>query len=149
MSGSVLKIPGQGKQFTSLNAVQLLNSGLIFFSTLESLILEAKDEIFFETYIFESDETGTRIANALIETAKRGVRIYLLLDAFGSQDLSHALQEKMIQAGINLRKYGRFYSSGSFHIGRRLHRKVIVIDGQSSVVGGINISDPADHYNGR
>ena len=51
----------------------------------EKVIDEAKHFIHFQTYIVDDDETGIRIINALIRAAKRGVRVYFLLDAFGSR----------------------------------------------------------------
>jgi cardiolipin synthase len=67
-----------------------------------------------------------------------------MVDAYGSQNLTAAFIERLESAGIEFRWFGRLYSRGRFHLGRRLHRKVIVIDASVSVVGGINI---ADHYN--
>lgn len=129
-------------RYTIHNSVNLLLSGEEFFGTLEKLIRSAEQEIYFETYIFESDETGKRIASALIEASRlRKVRIYLLVDAYGSQKLSASLIREMKDAGIEFRQYGRLYYKGRLHIGRRLHRKVVVIDGRTAVVGGINISN--------
>ncbi len=126
------------------NTAQLIWSGRIFFDTLEQLIDSAVFEIHFQTYIFTEDETGQQIANALIRAAQRGVKIFLLADAYGSNDLSESFAKKLKQEGISFRWFGPFFRKGKFHIGRRLHRKVIVIDGETSVVTGINISN---HYN--
>ncbi|MBP6402570.1 MAG: hypothetical protein KA492_08570, partial [Bacteroidia bacterium] len=79
------------ERYTSNNSVHLLQSGERFFSALELLIREAKEEIHFQTYILADDETGQRIANALMEAARhRNVKVYLLVDAYGSQQLSTA-----------------------------------------------------------
>lgn len=127
--------------YLTRNKVELLQSGPEFFSRLEHLIRQAKEEIHLQTYIFASDTTGKRIIEALLDAASRNVRIYLLIDAYGSQKLNSAIIRKMRETGIHIRKYGRFYSRGRFHIGRRLHQKVTVFDGYTSIVGGINISD--------
>ncbi len=135
------------ERYTSNNSVHLLQSGERFFSALELLIREAKEEIHFQTYILADDETGQRIANALMEAARhRNVKVYLLVDAYGSQQLSTAFIRELEDSGIEFRKYGQFYSHGNLHIGRRLHRKVVVADGHVSIVGGINISN---NYNDR
>jgi len=121
--------------------VTLYTSGPLFFEMLERLIDESKEEIHFQVYIFESDKTGTQIARALIRAAQRGVKIFLLVDAFGSSNLPSATVEEFRSAGIEIKKYGPFYYQGRFHFGRRLHRKVIVFDRKIAIVAGLNISD--------
>jgi cardiolipin synthase len=59
-------------QFTSGNCVRLLESGIEYFPALEQAIAEAREEIHLETYIFENDATGRRIAAALGVAAQRG-----------------------------------------------------------------------------
>lgn len=131
-------------RYSSFNRVKLTKSGHDFFSNLESLIDGAEHEIHFQTYIFEDDETGEVIANALIRAANRGIRVYLLADAYGSQSISGGMEQRLQKNGVHVKLYGKLYSRGRFHLGRRLHRKVIVIDGRIGIVGGINISN---HYN--
>lgn len=123
------------------NTAQLHTSGPDFFETLVKLIDSAIYEIHFQTYIFAEDETGLLIADALIRAAKREVNIFLLMDAYGSKSLSTFFINRMKAENIELRFFGQFFKKGKFHIGRRLHRKVIVIDGTTSVVSGINISN--------
>jgi cardiolipin synthase len=124
--------------------IVLLQSGNLFFETLVKLIDEAQKEIHLQTYIFEKDETGLLISTALLKAAARGVNIFLLLDAYGSGKLPADFVAELRQSGIQLKFYGPIFARGSFHIGRRLHRKVIVFDGNKGIVGGINISN---HYN--
>jgi len=121
--------------------VKLYTSGPVFFDKLERLIDEAKEEIHFQIYIFEDDTTGKQIANALIRAAVRGVKIFLLVDAFGSSNLPSERTEQFKNAGVEVKRYGPFYYKGRFHFGRRLHRKVIVFDRKIAIVAGLNISD--------
>ncbi len=130
------------------NTARLHQSGRDFFETLEKLIDSAVHEIHFQTYIFSEDETGHLIAEALIRAAKRGVKIFLLMDAYGSNSLSNVFIKKMKTENIELRFFGQLFKKGKFHIGRRLHRKVIVIDGATSVVSGINISNNYNSFPG-
>ena len=130
--------------YTIRNTVEWVQSGRKYFDLLESLIDNSNYEVHLQTYIFSSDETGSRIADALIRAAIRKVQVFVLVDAYGSQGMHGNDIRRMTDAGINFRKYGELYSHGSFHIGRRLHQKVTVIDGFVSLVGGINLSD---HYN--
>ena len=127
--------------YTLRNSVEWVRSGGKYFDRLEELIDSAKQEIHFQTYIFASDNTGSRIAEALIRAAKKKTQIFLLVDAFGSQSLGSDLIGRLKSAGIHFRKFGEFYSNGTFHIGRRMHHKITVFDGYTSIVGGINISD--------
>ena len=127
--------------YTLHNSVEWTRSGRQYFDRLLELIDSAKHEIHIQTYIFDSDNTGNQIADGLIRAAKRNVQVFLLVDAFGSKNLSSETIINFKKAGINFRKFGELYSNGRFHIGRRLHHKVSVFDGDISIVGGINISD--------
>ena len=129
------------KGFLFNNDAELIRSGIEFFNTLVKLIDSAVHEIHLQTYIFSEDETGTRISEALIRASRRGVKIFVLLDAYGSNNLASAFIDKMKDEKIELRFFGRIFKKGRWHIGRRLHRKAIVIDGITSVISGINISN--------
>ena len=82
------------------------------------MIDEAKEEIHFQVYIFEADTTGTKIALALLRAALRGVKIFLLVDAFGSANLPAEITDQFKSAGVEVKRYGPFYSKGRFHFGR-------------------------------
>ena len=73
------------KGFIHTNRVQLIQGGAEFFTLLEKLIGEARESIHLQTYIFNEDETGQRIAGALRSAAQRGVKVYLLVDGYASQ----------------------------------------------------------------
>ncbi|HLC83838.1 MAG TPA: phospholipase D-like domain-containing protein [Bacteroidia bacterium] len=122
-------------------SVKLIFSGNDFFEKLEDSIDKAKEIIHFQTYIFEEDETGKQIADALIRASKRGVEIYLLVDAYGSKDLSIQFIKKIQEAGIQFRFFSPLFSKESIYLGRRLHHKVVVIDRNIAIIGGINIGD--------
>lgn len=124
--------------------VRLVRAGHEYFDLLEKLIYEAKNTIHLQTYIFEPDETGRRVANALIKASKRGVQVYLIVDGYASQNLSKEFIQKLREAGIYFRFFAAYFKSKYFYFGRRLHHKVCVVDGRFSMVGGINIGN---HYN--
>ena len=123
-------------------------SGNTFFDTLEKLIDSAEHEIHFQTYIFTEDETGLRVSEALIRASRREVKVFVLLDAYGSNNLSDAFIKKLRAEKIEIRLFGNLFREGRFHIGRRLHRKVIVVDGITSIVSGINISNNYNSLSG-
>ncbi len=125
----------------TINSIELVFSGEDYFSRLQRIINEAESEIHLQTYIFENDTTGMKIAECLKAAAMRKVNVYVLLDGYGSNSLSGELISNLIHYGVNL----RFFSAHIVLIGRRLHHKVVVADGKTALIGGINI---ADKYHG-
>lgn len=126
---------------TRHNKAELIRGGRAYFDLLKKLISEAEHLIHFQFYIFEPDQTGREIADALIAAANRGVKIHVLLDAYGSQKLSDSIIEEFRKAGIHFRWFQPFFKSRKFYLGRRLHHKIVVIDSYHSLVSGLNISD--------
>lgn len=133
------------KNNLSFKSVQLVHSGDDYFSRLERIINDAVTEIHIQTYIFDNDATGKRILLALKEALKRQVKVYLLLDGFGSLSFPNEVSKEFRQAGGHIRFFSPLFSASSFYIGRRLHKKVVVADGKVALIGGINI---ANRYQG-
>ncbi len=133
-------------RFVSGNELNLLQNGSMYFPALEAAISEAQQEIFLETYIFKSDTIGTRIAAALEQAARRGVKVRLMVDAFGSNTTPGVFFKDMQAAGVALHLYRpkRGWLHLKRHRLRRLHRKLVCIDGTKAFIGGINIEDDLD-----
>ncbi|MDC6388960.1 phospholipase D-like domain-containing protein [Maribacter sp. PR1] len=125
--------------------IELVHSGEDYFYRLEKTIEKAQEEIHLQTYIFENDSTGNRIATLLKEAAKRKVKVYVLLDAYGCAALPDSYAHDLVQHGISLRFFSPLFSWNNFYLGRRMHHKVVVADGKTALIGGINI---ADKYHG-
>ena len=83
--------------------------------------------------------------DALIRAAKRGVKVYFLLDAYGGRSFSKNLINMVEDAGIFFRKFSPVFITGGFHLSLRLHHKVLLADGNVAIVGGINV---ANRYRG-
>ncbi len=132
--------------FVAGNKIALLHNGQEYFPALEAALDRARQTIYLETYIFEQDATGRRIAEALIRGARRGVRVHLLIDGFGSRALDKRLMSDMMEAGVRLLVYRPERAPWRLrrHRLRRLHRKVAVADRQIAFVGGINVIDDLD-----
>lgn len=126
---------------SSLKKVELVHSGEDYFLRLLRIIYNTQYEIHIQTYTFENDSTGLEIANALKKAASRNVKVYLLLDAYGSANLPNSFLEDLIHAGINVRFFSPLFSRNNIYIGRRLHHKVVVADAKITLIGGINIGD--------
>ncbi len=127
--------------YTQQNKVTLIRGGADYFNMLEKMIDEASSSIQLQVYIFDEDQTGKQVANHLIKAAQRGIKIQILIDGYASGKISSAFVKKMSEHGIAFRFFEPVFKSKTYYFGRRLHHKVFVVDGQKSLVGGINISD--------
>jgi cardiolipin synthase len=127
------------------NRVELLRSGAEFFPRLLAAIADARASIHLETYIFELDLVGERIAGALLDAATRGVAVHVLVDAFGSAKAVPLLRERLAAGGVRFHVFrpGLWWRLER-RLLRRLHRKIAVVDDRIAFVGGINIID--DHH---
>jgi cardiolipin synthase len=130
-------------EFVDGNQLTLLESGREYFPALEAACDEAQHEIHIETYIYEQDAAGERIARALKRAAARGVAAHLLVDGFGSKRLSAPFFEDMQRAGVKVLVYRpdiAAWRSPRQRL-RRMHRKLAVVDARVAFVGGINVID--------
>jgi cardiolipin synthase A/B len=132
--------------FIEGNQIKLLRNGAEYFPALEASIDGAVDEVYLQTYIYAADATGVRIGNALMRAAQRGVEVNVLLDGFGSKDLPKPYIQELEQAGVQVMFYRPKISPWTLKRKRlrRLHRKVVIVDGKVGFVGGINIIDDND-----
>ncbi|TCJ15983.1 cardiolipin synthase ClsB [Parasulfuritortus cantonensis] len=128
------------------NRVTLLAGGGHFFPDLIAALDRAEREIHLESYIFEPDETGLAVAEALVRAAARGVRVKVLLDGFGARTFPAPLAARLREAGVALMFFRPELGSWRLRMYRlrRMHRKLAVIDARVAYVGGINIIDDAN-----
>ncbi|HYP68813.1 MAG TPA: phospholipase D-like domain-containing protein, partial [Thiobacillaceae bacterium] len=119
-------LPFKSLHFVSANQLSLLQNGAMFFPALEAAIRAAQVEIFLETYIFKNDVIGMRIAAALEDAAARGVKVRLMVDAFGSSETPAHFFKSMQDAGVAIHFYRpkRGWLHLKRHRLRRLHRKL-------------------------
>lgn len=124
------------------NQVKLLENGEAYFPAVFEAIGNARSEVVLETFILFEDVIGNRLQAQLIAAARRGVRVDVLVDGYGSPDLSASFVEALAQAGVRLRIYdpARRVFGARFNVLRRMHRKIVVVDGRLAFVGGINFS---------
>lgn len=130
----------------SRNKVQILKDGSENFPEMLKAIREAKETIHLETYILRSDRTGWCFAEALSEKARQGVSVKLIYDSLGSLTTDRNMFRFMEEAGVEIFEYHpiapwKWGRRRKWHLKRRDHRKILVIDGQCGFVGGINIGD--------
>ena len=133
------------RAWTAGNRVELLENGEEYYPAVFGAIAQAQHEVMIETFILFEDKVGLELQRVLIAAARRGVRIDLTVDGWGSPDLSHAYVAPLEAAGVRVRAFDphpRFLGL-RLHVLRRMHRKIVVVDGRTAFVGGINFS--ADH----
>jgi len=128
-----------GEPLVAGNRCRILVNGDAIFGAMLEAIRNARATINIETYIFQSDATGTRFARAIEERARAGVRCRVLVDAWGSHTLSKLLESEMKKAGV---AFERFRPILLFHrLKNRTHRKLLVVDGTVAFVGGQGFDD--------
>lgn len=125
------------------NRVTLLRNGAEFFPALLAAIDSAATDVRIETYIFADDTTGSAVADALKRAARRGAVVRLMIDGFGSRDLSPGFLDGLRVAGVDVQHFRPERGWFAFRRNRlrRLHRKIVLVDARIGFVGGINILD--------
>lgn len=120
--------------------VELLNNGDAFFPALLDSIRTARHSINFLVFIWEPGKASDQVFAALVERAKAGVQVRLLLDGFGGDAPEESLKALKDAGGkVALFRPPRFGKLTRFH--KRTHRRAIVIDGETAFTGGIAIGD--------
>lgn len=118
-----------------------MESGPGYFQSMRVLIDRAVHLVHLQVYIFSDDTIGREIANSLMAAAQRGVKVFLLVDGFGSSSLSDEFTGNLRKAGVQFRFFSPVRLQRLFSSGRRMHQKILVVDGRWSLVGGLNVSD--------
>lgn len=128
--------------FSTNSNTYVLKNGKETFSEIIKNLKEAKQFIHIEYYIFRSDRLGKEIIHILIEKAKEGVEVLFIFDAAGSFSLAKSDIKKLVLAGVKVQPFSPL-KSGFFNqkFNFRNHRKIIVIDGHTGFVGGLNVGE--------
>ena len=131
-----------GLPFTRGNELELLIDGERTFQRIFEVIEKAESYLCVNFYIVKNDMLGTRFQQALIERARAGVKVYFLFDEIGSHKLPRRYLKQMRDAGIRCKSFGinRFWWS-RLQLNFRNHRKIVVSDGTTAFIGGLNVGD--------
>ncbi|AUX92857.1 cardiolipin synthase ClsB [Mixta gaviniae] len=127
------------------NRIQLLENGEQFFPRVFGAIQRAQHSVLLETFILFEDDVGNALHRELLAAAQRGVKIEMMVDGYGSPDLSDEFVSSLTAAGVRFLYYDPrpLVMGMRTNLFRRLHRKIVVVDGVIAFVGGINFS--AEH----
>lgn len=126
------------------NAIELLPDYEGSIDRILGDIAAARHHVHLLSYIFEADETGCRVADALIQAAARGIRCRVLLDAVGSRRALRRLAPRLRAQGVEVNAMlpVGFFRRNAARFDLRNHRKLVVIDGHIGYVGSQNIANP-------
>ena len=127
------------------NRAELLENGEQFFPRAFAAIAGAQREVLVETFILFEDKVGRDLQRALIQAANRGVRVDLTVDGYGSPSFAPEFVAEMVAAGVRFHVFDPHpgWMGVRVNVFRRLHRKLLIVDGTRAFIGGINFS--ADH----
>lgn len=124
------------------NSAQLLINGQATFASILSGIAGAERYVLVQFYMIHDDQLGRELRDCLIERANAGVSVNLLYDEIGSWGLSDSFLAPLHEAGVNVSGFkpeqGR---RNRFQINFRNHRKMVVVDGHTGWLGGLNVGD--------
>ncbi|KDB91578.1 cardiolipin synthase ClsB [Bordetella bronchiseptica] len=127
------------------NRFAILENGASYFPRVYTAIGKAREEILIETFILFDDAVGRELREALMAAARRGVRIDVTVDGYGSDSLPPDFIAGLVELGVGFHVFDprpRLLGMRT-NLFRRLHRKIVAIDGTLAYVGGLNFS--ADH----
>lgn len=116
------------------HTVRLLRDGAEAYPAMLSAIRSATSSVLLEMYTFAADSAGRRFGDALIERAKAGIDVRVLYDAIGCRDTPRDFFGELRREGVKVVEFH------PYPLGRRNHRKLLVVDGRVAFVGGLNIA---------
>jgi cardiolipin synthase len=133
-----------GLPITTATDVRLLVDGAATYDAILDAVRQARHHVHLEYYIYAADRSGTALRDALVERARAGVAVRLLLDAVGSAACPQRFFAPLLEAGGELAwfhpmRFGRIWKRTWLNL--RSHRKIVVVDGRIAFTGGINVTD--------
>lgn len=124
------------------NLVKVLINGETVFPLLIEELQKAKSHIHMEYYIYDNDVIGNQIKDILIAKAKEGIEVRFIYDDFGSKDIRRNIARELRREGVQAYPFNEIKLVAlANRLNYRNHRKIVVIDGVTSFIGGINIAD--------
>ena len=123
------------------NKVEIFTNGAQFYPAMRDAIRAAEASINLEAYIFRPGEAGEMLIDAMVERAKAGVEVRLVLDWVGSARMGGEAARRLRNAGCTI----NFYQPITWHrlhrLNNRTHRELLVIDGRVAFTGGAGVAD--------
>ncbi|MGB5738702.1 MAG: cardiolipin synthase [Woeseia sp.] len=132
-----------GSPLTIGNEALLLKDGPATYQAMLAAIAKARDHINMETYILEDDEVGQHFAKALMAKQAQGVQVNLIRDSVGTLETPAAFFKQLTDSGIEVLEFNPvnpLEARTGWEVNQRDHRKLLIVDGRTAFLGGINIS---------
>lgn len=131
-----------GVPYLNGNAVELLIDGDATFESILAGIDAAESYVLFQFFIVHDDRIGRVVKERLIRKAGEGVRVYFLYDEVGSHALPNSYKDELRAAGAQVYNFHtRKGPRNRFQVNFRNHRKIVVVDGATAWIGGLNVGD--------
>jgi cardiolipin synthase len=132
-----------GSPLVTGNQVTLLQDGPATYRAMFAAIESARDHINLETYIIEDDDVGHTFAQALIAKQRQGVQVNVIRDSVGTIGVPREFFKRMTDSGIKVLEFNPVNPANArkgWEVNQRDHRKLLIVDGRTAFLGGINIS---------
>ncbi|MBK6692509.1 MAG: cardiolipin synthase [Myxococcales bacterium] len=134
-----------GARLSVAESVAIFTDGAATFDAIVTAIGQARDHVHVLYYIFENDSTGARVRDALVERARAGVHVRVLVDGVGSvgATLTKRFMKPLTDAGAKVAVFNRprLFGLGGRVLNFRNHRKIVIVDGNVGFTGGVNVTD--------
>jgi cardiolipin synthase len=123
------------------NKITALTNGDQFFPAMLEAIASARETVTFETFIYWQGEIGRKMAAALVDRAKAGVKVHVMLDWLGTRKLDEESVQAMKDGGVEVERYHPLRWYNIRRANNRTHRKLLIVDGKIGFTGGAGIAD--------
>ena len=123
------------------NHVTTLVNGDQIFPAMLAVARTAEKSICLETYIYWSGDIGKQFADVLVEKAKAGVKVHVIIDWIGSRRIESSLLNFMESAGVEIERYNPLVWYAPTRLNHRDHRKLLIVDGKVGFTGGAGLAD--------
>ena len=133
-----------GTPLVAGNRAVLLEDGPATYRAMLAAISAAKDHINLETYIIEDDEMGRQFADLLLARQAAGVQVHLIYDSVGCIRTPREFFERLKEGGVQVLEFNPvnpLTAKKGWQVNNRDHRKLLLVDGRTAFIGGINISN--------
>jgi cardiolipin synthase A/B len=135
-----------GQENLSRNEFKLLINGETKFPEVLETLEGAKFFIHMEYYDWENDNRGNQIKEVLLRKIKEGIKVRVMYDAYASRKIKHNIVKELLAGGVEIYPVIKVkFAQMANRINHRDHRKLIIVDGHTGFVGGINVSDRYDN----
>lgn len=131
---------GVGVVFRGGHQVDILRNGQEIFPAMLKAIRSAESTIDFVTFVYWTGEIAEEMADAFAERSAAGVRVRVILDAFGSAEMADTLVDRMVAAGVAIERFRPTTRLKFWEADHRTHRKILIVDDGVAFTGGVGIA---------